>query len=190
MSTIAKVSVIWHIYNQCHKFPSIGLLRRLLVDIPIALSTDIMYNYFTKLPNNHPLTFKYLPCDLRSSDRIHGRGRSETLRLLFYLEALWSIYLRHSRMNSLGFGRLDATSSTRITVAPQRSGALWGSWTLSIVTLSQKILVHANSLTHDINYHHYCAIWVPQKYLFEVLLQSHRFSFPPKSTRSGLSIKK
>ena len=97
----AKVSVIWHTYIQCHKFPSVGLLRRLLVDIPIALLADIMYNYFTPSPNNHPLTFKFLPCDLRSSGRIHGRGRSGTLRSFFYQEALWLICLRHLRMNSL-----------------------------------------------------------------------------------------
>ena len=96
----ANINFIWHTYIQCHKFPSIGLIRRLLVDILIALSADIMYNYFTYLQIIIPWSLSFFH-DLISSGRIHERGRSGTLRSFFYQEAMSSICLCHSRMNSL-----------------------------------------------------------------------------------------
>ena len=116
---------------------SIGLLGRLLVDIPIVWSVDIMHNHSIHLPNSHPLTFRFFPCDLRQSGRMCGRDRSGLLRSLFYQEVLWQVCLHHLSDFPLGSGRT--------TLAPQYFGALWESWMLSIATLSPRILAHANS---------------------------------------------
>ena len=89
LSAVAQGWVILHIYFQYRKFPSIGLLRRSLVDILIAWLAEPMCNHFIHLPSNHFLTFGYLMCDLRPSGQMYIRDRWRSLNSLLYQGALW-----------------------------------------------------------------------------------------------------